>query len=263
MATAKKTANLKQTAPGAKTTVAVKPATNIVDITKQLQAEVATLADRTSPAGGDVIRITQDKQFQLPDGRKTPGPINVVIVDFISANNFWHGKYDPKNIEPPACFAIGQNPTTLVPSDNSPDKQAATCAVCPNNQFGSDGDGKACKNGRVLAVIPPDYQEGDALMLLKVSPTALKPFDGYVRSVATQFKLPPIGVITSVSLDPNQTYASLRFGDPRPTPPELLHTAAALREAARARLIQEPDVSGYETPSAKSKPAAKRANARR
>ena len=255
MATAsKKTAALKKSDPGTASLV-VKPATNIVSIKEQMAAELATLGSRTAAPGGDKIRITQDKKFALPDGRTHPGPLQMVIVDFVSTNNFYEGKYDPKAISPPACFAIGTSPTSLVPSKNSPDKQADTCSVCPNNEFGSDGDGKACKNTRLLAVMAPDSKPEDPLMLLSVSPTSLKGFDGYVRNVAQQFKLPPVGVITTVGFDDSVTYARLTFGDPSPTPDALLGMLMGRREEARARLMSEPDVSQYQ----KAAPAKKTA----
>lgn len=251
---AKTTAALKKTEPGAASLV-VRPNNNIVSIKAQMALELETIASRTAPPGGDKIQVTQDKYFKLPDGRKTAEPIDVVIVDFVAKNEYYPGPFDPKNIVPPACFAIGLNPTTLVPSNNSPDKQASSCAVCPNNVFGSAGDGKACKNGRLLAVLPPDANADTPLMLLSVSPTALKGFDAYVRGVAAQFKLPPIGVVTTVSFDKDVTYASLRFGDPKPN--TNLEVFASRREEARTRLETEPDVSQYDSKAAAKKPAAK------
>lgn len=254
MATSKKTASLKKPDPGTRT-LAVRVPMNVVSLKESLKGELATLASRTAPPGGDKIRITQDKKFALPDGRTHPGPLELVIIDFVSNNNFYEGKYDPKNITPPACFAVGTNPTALVPSNNSPDKQAETCSVCPNNVFGSEGDGKACKNGRLLAILAPDTKPDDPLMLLQVSPTAMKGFDAYVRNVAAQFGLPPIGVITTVSFNPNETYAQLIFGEPKPAPDDLLALCGARREEARTRLMTEPDVSQFG--KAKATPAKK------
>jgi hypothetical protein len=162
MATSKKTATLRRTDGVASTSIAVKPSRNVVSLAeaqKQLANEVAGLAERTQPPGGNAIRITQDKHFELPDGRRSPGPIEMIVVDFVSMNRFYEGAYDSKNITPPACFAIGLNPSTLAPSDNSPDKQSDTCAPCPMNQFGSAANGrggKACANTRRLAVLAPD-----------------------------------------------------------------------------------------------------------
>lgn len=230
--------------------------TALVDLRAQMKAEVQAMASRLGPAGGDLIKVTQDKFFEFPDGTKHPGPINLVIVDFIAANNFYDGPYDPNAITPPACFALGLNPTELVPSDHSPLKQAATCAVCPLNQFGSDGKGKACKNGRVLAVLPPGATADTPLWVLKISPTAVKPFDAYVKAVANTFEVAPVGVVTEISFDPSVSYGSLRFGNPQPNPD--LTPCYGRRKEAMERLLVEPDVSGYEAPAPKAKMAAVR-----
>lgn len=249
--------------PAAKTStskaVAVKKGGAVVDMAAmkaQMQQEIAALANKTAPPGGDVIQISQSKEFKLPDGTKSQGPLELVIVEFSSSNRYYDGPYDKDNISPPACFAIGDSPTALVPSDNSPNKQSSSCAGCPMNQFGSAGTGKACKNTRVLAVLPPDADDDTPLWVLNVSPTALKAYDSYVNSIARQFQLPPIGVRTEVSFDPNSEYPSLRFASLGPN--EQLAVHFARKEEAKKRLTQEPDVSSYEAPKPAKKTAGRR-----
>lgn len=228
------------------TAVAVKKvaSSNLVDIRALLAKEITDMASRVGAPGGDVISITQDKKFKFPDGTKSDGPIKLVIVDFVSANSFYEGAYDPNNISPPACFAIGTNPTQLAPSKNSPVAQAIACSSCPMNQFGSAGNGKACKNSRVLAVLPPGATADTPMWILKVSPTALKAFDAYVTSIVRSFQLPPVSVVTEVSFDDSVTYASLRFGNPEPN--EDLEICFARKGEAMERLLTEPDVSQFE-----------------
>lgn len=238
------------------------PGTAVVSIQERLRAEVAGIQERLGAPGGDVISITQDKYFKLPDGTKHGGPMDVVIVDFVAGNYFYEGAYDPNNITPPACFAIGTNPTQLSPSDNSPVRQSDNCATCPMNQFGSDGKGKACKNSRLLALLPVDADADTPIMVLKVSPTGLKAYDSYVASVARSFQVPPLGVVTEVCFDDSVTYASLRFKNPRPN--ENIELAFSRRDEARARLMTEPDVSSYTmAPPPSTKKAAARPAARR
>ena len=183
MATAKKTPASK---PATSTAVAVKKpsSANIVSIQEALKAQAASMSERTAPPSGNSIRVTQDKQFILPDGTKTPGPLELVIVDFTSKNAFYEGAFDPKNIAPPACFSLGTDIKKMVPSKNAPVPQSADCGSCPMNQFGSAGAGKACKNSRMLAVLPPDADENTPMWTLSTSPTANKGFDGFVTSVA-------------------------------------------------------------------------------
>ena len=64
---------------------------------------------------------------------------------------------------------------TLVPSDNAPDKQNDSCRGCPmNSSAPPTGSGKARKNTRMLAVLPPDADSDTELWTLKVSPTGIK-----------------------------------------------------------------------------------------
>ena len=246
MATTKKT-------PG--TAVAVKASANIVSIKDALKAQVASTAGRIAPSTGSAIRVSPGF-FTLPDGTKTPGPLELVIVDFASKNLFYTGAYDPKNIVPPACFAIGTDIKSMAPSKNAPEPQATECSICPNNAFGSSGDGKACKNSRVMAVLPPDADADTPLWTLATSPTANKSFDGFVAGVARVFEMPPVGVIVTVSLDPNTTYAKLVFSDPKPNPN--LEVCFARQAEATQMLTVEPDVSGYVKAPARKAGVARR-----
>lgn len=255
MATAKKTAT--KAAPAAKTEVTVRKPSGgaVVNIQDQLRQLAEADAGKTAPVGGNKIRVTQDKQFILPDGSKTPGPLELVVVDFTSRNEYYPGAYDKNDIQPPACFAIGIIPTKLVPSDNSPERQADDCTSCPMNVFGSKGAGKACKNTRLLAVLPPGADEETPLWTLAVSPTAIRNFDGFVNDVRRLFNSPPLGVVTTVSFSENSDYAQLNFSNPQPNPDAAL--AIGRRQEAAELLAQEPDVSTYGVEKPKAKPAAR------
>lgn len=259
MATAKKT-NPK---PG--TAVAVKKATSVsvANIREALQQQALANASRIEPGGGKNIRIGQDKSFSLPDGTKTREDLQLVVVDFVSRNEYYDRPYSKDDVSPPACFAIHENPKMLVPSDNAPDKQADSCAECPMNVFGSSptGGGKACSNTRLLAVLPPDATEDTELWILKVSPTAIREFDGFVAGVNRTFGLPPIGVVVTVGFNDKMDYPSLVFKDPVPN--ENLESCFPRQNEARELLMREPDVSKYgqEAPKkaapARGKPAVR------
>ena len=268
---ATKSAALKKDTGKASTSTAVavkKPVGgSVVDanaIREQLKAQAAAMAERTTPPGGNKIQVGQDKMLKLPDGSKV-AQVTGVIVDFVTMHNFYEGKFDPKNIVPPGCFAVGLNPKQMAPVNESPNKQAKDCQVCPMNEFGSAGDGKACKNGRRLALLPMNDDgtdvdaEGD-ILLIDVSPTAIKGFDGYVQGVARTFQTPPIGVSTTISTDPQSDYARLVFSDPQPI--TNLGGAMARQEEAREMLMQKPDFSGWVRPGAKA-PARGAASTRR
>lgn len=251
MATAKKTAS---------TAVATRKASagSIVSIQEALKAQAAAMVGRIAPPTGNTIKVTQDKKFQLPDGNKVDGPLDLVIVDFTNKNTYYEGAYDPNNIVSPNCFAIHPIVKEMVPSANAPDKQCDDCQSCPMNQFGSAGKGKACKNTRVLAVLPPDADESTPMWLLNVSPTAIKGFDGFVGSVQRTFEMPPIATVVEVDFNPGETFASLTFSNPRPNDNLAVHYAR--QEEARKLLEVEPDVSsfGQAAPAKASRPVARK-----
>jgi len=167
-----------------------------------------------APAG-NAIRITQNKKFVMPDGVETGGPIRAVIVGFTSRNVYYSGQYNPNAITSPDCYAEGDNPSALVPADDVETMQSEDCNSCPMNQFGSNGNGKACKNQRIVALLPPDDSDAD-IMTISVSPSALKGFDTYISKLATMYKVPAFAVSTEISFDPNETYAKVVFSNPEP-----------------------------------------------
>lgn len=266
MATATKKTPTK-TAAKPSTAVATKKTSSlaVADIKAQLMKQAEDSKNRVAAGGGVSIRITQDKQFLLPDGVKTREPLELVVVDFVSRNEFYEGAFNKDDLVPPNCFAINPDFRKMVPSANAPEKQADDCASCPMNQFGSAGAGKACKNTRLLAVLPPDAEEDTPLWLLKVSPTAIKRFDSFVASVNRTHQMPPIAVVVTVGLDESSDYPSLVFSDPVPN--ENLQAHYPRIDEAKELLMREPDVSafGAEKPKAPARkaPARKAAVARR
>jgi hypothetical protein len=217
-----------------------------VNYAEQLAKEAAEISKRIATPSGDRIRLNGNRSITTPDGNDGEA-LEVVIVDFVSSNLFYEGQFDRDNPQPPGCFAIGPEPSLLVPSPNSPNKQADTCSVCANNQFGSAGKGKACKNTRLLAVMPLSM-DGDSppIWIMSVPPTSMKAFDAYVTTLASKHKTIPIGVVTEISLDQGVTFAAPRFRVVRPLQGEEFQTYMERREEANTRLTAEPDVSQYQ-----------------
>lgn len=224
-----------------------------VNYAEQLAKEAAEIAKRLAAPSGDRIRTDGPRGFITPDGQEGES-IEAVIVNFVSSNAYYEGIYDAGNPQPPACFAIGTEPATMVPSDNSPNKQADACAICSNNQFGTalNGKGKACKNTRQLALVSVDALDNPdvdpPIWVLAVPPASIKSFDTYARTLATQHKTVPSGVITQITLEQGTQYAAPRFSVLRPLNPEEMGVYWARKEEATQRLFAEPDVSNYIPP---------------
>ena len=222
------------------------------DILAKLQSYTEEERNRIGSAGGgDVISVNNAKRVFVMPNEQEVEEFEAHIVDFAYRNEYYIGAFNPKNIQPPACFAIASSAGELVPSENSPIKQNATdCATCQQNQFGThmSGSGKACKNTVLLALLPPDDVEGHDLWVLKTSPTAIRPFNKYASKIS-QMNL-PIGVVrTKLFFDPDAGYASVRF-DAVGVEADNIDAVMARKEEATRRLMEEPDVSQFEMPEA-------------
>lgn len=251
----------------ARTAVATAPKAKInlpANIAQQLQAEALSIQSRIGQPSGNRISTTKKQTFKLPNGQEIAAPLQAVIVDFVSLNLYYESGYDPNNITPPVCAAVGTDVASLEPFTDAYDKQCDTCAACPMNQWGSDpkgGKGKACSNTRLLAILPTDADAETPLWTLRVSATALKSFDGYVSSVARSFGAPPVVVSTDITFDDNLDYPSLRFGNPQPLDPALLKLAFDRRAEAREVLMTKPDFDALRAAAAAptpKKPASRR-----
>lgn len=227
-----------------------------VNYREQLMADAQAIADKIAAPTGDRVRYEGNRMLIAPDG--TEGEtMEVVVLDIMSSNMFYDRPYDRDNPSPPACYAIGPSPTTLTPSDKSPDRQADTCATCPMNQFGSalTGKGKACKNTRLLAVVPVNQMENavDNIWIMSIPPSSIKSFDSFVHKLAMTHGISPIGVVSEVTLDQKETFASPRFKSIRPLTDEELAHVMPLKTEALQRLAIEPDVSTYEPPKSRAR----------
>lgn len=190
----------------------------VMSVQEQLRKELDTLKDRVDPPSGYMVG-TKGKVFTLPNGASSDGPLTCVVLDWVSANSYFEGIYNPKDPQPPVCFAVAREPARAVPSDNSPKKQHDRCVGdlehkgCPMNAWGSDkqgGKGKACKNTRRLLIVPIDATEETQPWVISVPPTGLKHFDKYVNALS-DMGTHPLQVVTDISFEASEAYPSPRF----------------------------------------------------
>lgn len=253
---------------------------------QELSQEVDSLKEQIGQPGGRQIKVEPSGNFKSPEGLDLGNTIQIVVLDFISRKAFYSGPYNPNNIVPPDCYALGKNIAQMKPDDpNLPAKQSDACAGCPLNQFGSGntGTGKACREFRDLAVllVDPDNPElhnaPDApIYTISVPPTSLKAFDAVVPVIARSLAGPPIKAILTVNGVANGTYALLKFTDPVPNPDYGAHVARRAETvdllnrrpdyaAAAARQVAPPQRRGPAPvrPGARPAPARAAAGGRR
>lgn len=230
------------------------------DARKLLQEQSAAMKAKIGAGGGDKIRLTKKKTFKMPDGTEsTPGdPLRVVVLDFVAYNAFYDRPFDPsgKTAAYPACFALGAvKPNELVPSKASPDRQSEVCGqsgksgCCPNNEFGSKNAGKACGNHYLLAVVGVDKPDSD-MYVIQTPPKSGKYWEAQFQQVLASYP----GLLAAsmeIWFDEASDSQLLRFGNQQENPWLVQHMGR--RAAATARLLREPDVSGYEPLKKKGK----------
>lgn len=268
MARAKKSVAVIEGAP-AKTKAAPGAAgKSLANIDAELAKEVANIRESIGQASGNKIKVEPAGNFILPDGSNLGDEIQIVIVDYVSRNNFYMTPFNKDNPSPPDCYAMGKAINDMTPEEDSPAIQSDACRTCPMNQFGSgqNGKSKACKNSRLLTVLVIDPDNPDAtdepgapLYTLEISPTSIKAFDGVVSNIERSLAGPPIKAMVTVIARPVGTYAVLSFVDPVPNPSYALHFQR--RPETVDMLYRRPDFAAYEAkaPPRRAKPAPRRA----
>jgi hypothetical protein len=145
-------------------------------------------------------------------GVPVPGnKLECVIVAAGFMHRYYSKAFDPNNIQSPDCFALSTDGQHMVPHELSVDKQADTCERCPQFQWKSDpkgGRGKACKEVRRLVVLPAkSVIEGGArkaeMAMLTLPVTSIKNWSVYVNGAATEYRRPPWGLLTQISVVPD------------------------------------------------------------
>lgn len=188
-----------------------------VSIEDQIKKDLAAQQGQLGALPSNKISLNE-KQFTLPDGQKSPGPMEVIVLDFIWFMVHYPGVYNSNNPQQPNCFAIGRDKPDsrlLKPYEGVAEPQGETCSEkdCPKNEWKSSptSGGKACKNQRRLIVVPPDFDEETEVMTMYVSPGGLKNFDAYVSRLKNEHGIMPIQAVTKVQFDANQSYPLLQF----------------------------------------------------
>jgi len=168
-------------------------------------ADAAVAAERTT-GGGNFISI-KGGHFSTK-GEVLESPIRVIVLDSVSVNAYYTEKFNPDKPATPVCYAVDRDPEKLAPTNDVPSRQNLTCSDCWANAFGSgDGKGKACKNGRKLALVSAmnlnDVTSDSEVFQLNLPPTSLKFWAGYVKKLKAVLRRPPWGVVTELEMQPS------------------------------------------------------------
>jgi hypothetical protein len=209
-------------------------------------------------------------------GNKLPAIILVAAY----RNTFYKGRYDPNNIVNPNCFAFGLSDEGLAPGERVRSPVHATCAGCPNAEWGTDlngGRGKACKESRRLVMIPASVLGSEnpveavktaEMAVVDIPVTSVRNFSQYINVLSTSVGLPMQAVVTEIWPTPDaKSQFKLNFKGINAVPTEEILNAIMLRapDAERIGLEGYGDSADESTDpdegqaSAETKPSAKKA----
>lgn len=258
-----------------KTAMTTTGKTAIARYDEELAAEAEAYAAQEASTGGGQFFSIRGGTLSL-GGAPIPGnEMIVVVADSILVNAHYAGDYDPDAPASPTCYAFGRDENTIAAHEDSEEPvHDGPCVDCPNNQWGSaeKGRGKACKNGRRLALIsagdlnsktgeftPFDADElaKAAVAYLNLPPTSLNSFGAYVKQLAGTLRRPPHAVYTRVSVVPDpKTQLKVIFECVEPVPAELIPTVRARNKEVKS-IIEFPFTKGADREQTKQAKAGR------
>jgi hypothetical protein len=183
----------------------------LVNIEEQFKQKALALQKQIQSSGNFIS--TKGKKFTTPDGVEGK-ELRAVILAAAIRHEYYDQPFDKDNPSPPVCFAMGVDKDNMEPHETSIEMQieeGENCNVCPMFQWRSDpnGKGKACKQQRILALLPAESPQGD-ILLLKVSPTGLKRINSYFGKISAGLGL-PVRYTTLITMHEESDYPSLVF----------------------------------------------------
>lgn len=184
------------------------------EITRRLLGNTLNLK-RISIRGGKWRKIVGGEQIAISNSDK----LDVVVVNAAPhVSRHWYNKgYDGKTVGAPDCWSNDG----VRPDPKSKQPQWKQCEGCPKNIAGSgmNGQGRACRYARRLAVVLADDVQGSDVYQLQLPPTSMfgkakdenhMGLDAYVRHLAG-YNYSITGVVTEMRFDPNAEAPRIYF----------------------------------------------------
>lgn len=270
------------TKKAATTTVAKKGTTAVISWQDELAKQAEEAAKMEQNTGGGQFFSLKNGILKWQDNPLPDNQMAVIIIDGIMENAYYTGDYDPATPQPPTCFAFGRSEEEMVPHDvvfKNGTQQSDKCSSCQWNEWGSaeKGRGKACKNGRRLALLGiGTFDKSGAFSLheeldiensqvgyMRIPVTSIKGYAGYVKQLNAVLHRPPHGIITKVRVvSDEKDQFKVNFEAIQPVPDEMMQAVMTKHNVTR-QLIEFPyqpaNSEEGETKNGKTvKPAAKR-----
>jgi len=216
-------------------------------------------APKEAPATGDLISIKGSK-FSFGDhlmGRS----FNCVILAWGMERSFFDSPFKEKEVNSPACFALGNKLLGLMSHEDSPNKQGESCDECPLSKWGDDADPDKkpdCAERRRLIVSVKGEDGNIEIKQLTLPPTSLKNWKEFIA------KTKVLGLATmqcAVKIyfeESTATFDPICFDILKEiTAEKTLQAMGEMLDQANKLLIRPYDAKNY-TPPGKGKKAGKK-----
>ena len=186
-------------------------------------------------------RLTVTGGRLLYNGNKVDGDkMDCIVLASTRSNTYFEGAYDADNPQAPVCYAYGTDELTMKPHKASAKPQSDSCMTCPNNEWGSGrGKGKACKNRRILAVLPGDTTDPASAPVATVTLPimSVQNWANYSGQISAGYNVPTLAVITTLAVNPDpKTQYKFSFQYKGNVNEELIPGLLARREAVMPTL---------------------------
>lgn len=182
------------------------------------RALMGTSQNKRISIRGGVFRMMVGGQETAKSDERTMQVVIVAAAEHVS-RTYYAGQYEEGEQAPPACWsADGVRPDATLK-----EPQAQTCANCPQNIAGSgQGDSRACRFSRRLAVVLANDMNGDVFQLVLPSKSIFgkvennkMPLEAYVKYLAAH-GVNVEDVVTEMRFDTDSATPKLTFSPIRP-----------------------------------------------
>jgi len=201
---------------------------NMADLRTQLAQKLQDQRSALPPPISSRIRPVPKEGFKLPD-ETIIEELEAVVLDVRYINALYIKPFKRGEIETPGCWSVSSDANVMVPDAECVKPRQETCEGCPMNEFGSKGNGKACKNTIRLALVAPDATDKTNPYILDLAPTSTSMFLKVLRSLTVPMQC----VVMNFSLDSKVEYAKVNSKLLSPAPDTLAPYLIGLIEAAQ------------------------------
>jgi len=182
------------------------------------RALMGTSQNKRISIRGGVFRMMVGGQETAKSDERTMQVVIVAAAEHVS-RTYYAGQYEEGEQAPPACWSADG----VRPDASLKEPQAQTCANCPQNIAGSgQGDSRACRFSRRLAVVLANDMNGDVFQLVLPSKSIFgkvennkMPLEAYVKYLAAH-GVNVEDVVTEMRFDTDSATPKLTFSPIRP-----------------------------------------------